>query len=401
MHYNTIIVGGGIAGLTIANALGSQALLLERYPAFGGRAVTYRDDDLQYEIGAGRIFKHHTRVAELVKRYKLSTFPIGIESTYNGENNDFLKLFTPLRNLLESLPSKDLGAHTISELIPKSYHPIFKMYPYWAELHMLRADMALPLFKPTETMGTKSATDFYGIAEGIDTLTSRLAEDATAAGAILKNRHRVHDVKRSGTLFEVKGDYGKKAEAKPFKFTCDRIILATCRCSLSQFSVLKDTPLLKQLGTSPLTRIYAVYPKNTGGKVWFHSMKKTIVDNPLRYIIPINPNSGLIMISYTDGLDTDYWERFEDDSELKTEIQKQVRSTFPTLTIPEPTFLKKHYWAGGCTYWLPGDYDVKYASRAAHNPADNVYVVGESISTEQAWLEGALQSAETLLSILK
>ena len=401
MHYNTIIVGGGIAGLTIANALGSQVLLLERYPAFGGRAVTYRDDGLQYEIGAGRIFKDHVRVNELVKRYKLTTFPITTESTYNGERNDFLTLFRPLRHLLESLPPKDLSSHTLSELIPDSYHPIFKMYPYWAELHMLRADIALPLFKNTGTMGTTSATDFYGIAEGIDTLTSCLVDDAKAVGATLKNRHRVHDVKRSGTLFEVKGDYGKKAEAKPFKFTCDRIILATCRCSLSQFSVLKGAPLLRQLGTSPLTRIYAVYPKNAYGKVWFHGMKKAIVNNPLRYIIPINPESGLIMISYTDGPDTMYWENYSTDTELQTEIQKHVRATFPSLVIPEPTFLKKHYWAGGCTYWLPGDYDVESASRAAHNPAPDVYVVGESISTEQAWLEGALQSAETLLSILK
>lgn len=401
MHYHTIIVGGGLAGLTIAQALGSQALLLERYPAFGGRAVTYRENGLQYEIGAGRIFKGHARVAELVKRYKLTKYPIGTDSTYNGEHNDFLTLFTPLRSILESLPPKVLASHTISELIPKNYHPIFKMYPYWAELYMLRADLALPLFKKTETMGTTSSTDFYGIAEGIDTITSRLADDAKTAGAILKNRHRVHDVKRSGKLFEVKGDYGKKAEAKPFKFTCDRIVLATCRCSLSQFSVLKDAPLLKQLGTSPLTRIYAVYPKNADGKVWFHSMKKAIVDNPLRYIIPINPDSGLIMISYTDGPDTEYWERYTTETELQTEIQKHVNAVFPTLTIPEPTFLKKHYWAGGCTYWLPGDYDVESASRDAHNPAPNVYVVGESISTEQAWLEGALQSAETLLSILK
>jgi monoamine oxidase len=401
MHYNTIIVGGGIAGLTIAHALGSQALLLERYPAVGGRAVTYRDDGLQYEIGAGRIFKQHARVAELVKRYKLTTFPIGADSTYNGEDNDFLELFVPLRNLLESLPPKNRATHTIAELIPVVYHPVFKMYPYWAELNMLRADMALPLFKRTETMGTTSATDFYGITEGIDTLTTRLADDAKATGATLKNRHRVHDVKRSGTLFEVKGDYGKKAEAKPFKFTCDRIILATCRCSLSQFSVLKGAPLLKQLGTSPLTRIYAVYPKNADGKVWFHTMKKTIVDNPLRYIIPINSDSGLIMISYTDGPDAEYWENYPTDTELQTEIQAHVRASFPTLSIPEPTFLKKHYWAGGCTYWLPGDYDVESASRAAHNPAPNVYVVGESISTEQAWLEGALQSAETLLSMLE
>jgi monoamine oxidase len=46
-------------------------------------------------------------------------------------------------------------------------------------------------------------------------------------------------------------------------------------------------------------------------------------------------------------------------------------------------------------------YDVKAASRAAHHPSPNVYVVGESVSMTQTWVEGALESAETLLQILK
>ena len=31
-------------------------------------------------------------------------------------------------------------------------------------------------------------------------------------------------------------------------------------------------------------------------------MKRTITDNYIRHIIPIDYNNGLIMISYTDGL---------------------------------------------------------------------------------------------------
>jgi monoamine oxidase len=149
-----------------------------------------------------------------------------------------------------------------------------------------------------------------------------------------------------------------------------------------------------------LTRIYATYPKQ-GGAVWFAGMEKTVVDNPLRYIIPINPAKGLIMISYTDGPTTTYWEQFKSDEELTKAIQVHVRASFPSKTIPEPTYLKKHVWPSGCTYWLPGDYDPVKASRAAHNPAEDVYVVGESISLNQAWMEGALESAETLLTIIR
>ena len=54
----TVIVGGGIAGLIVAEELakrGEPVIVLEKYPFFGGRINTHRDDNLQYEIGAGRI----------------------------------------------------------------------------------------------------------------------------------------------------------------------------------------------------------------------------------------------------------------------------------------------------------------------------------------------------------
>ena len=70
--HDLVIIGGGIAGLTIAGELarrGHKVLLLEYYPNFGGRIATFRDPEIgQYEIGAGRIFHKHERVKALVKK---------------------------------------------------------------------------------------------------------------------------------------------------------------------------------------------------------------------------------------------------------------------------------------------------------------------------------------------
>ena len=119
-----------------------------------------------------------------------------------------------------------------------------------------------------------------------------------------------------------------------------------------------------------MLRIYATYPLNSDSKPWFHDIEKQVTVNPLRYVIPIDKSKGLIMISYTDGDDTNYWRRLEGPA-LTTEIQKQTHLLFPEKTIPAPTYLMKHDWPSGCTYWLPGDYDVKQASKAALNPAPN------------------------------
>jgi len=400
----TVIVGGGIAGLTVAIGLaraGVNVIVLERYPAYGGRIVTHRSNKsaelpaLQYEIGAGRIHKDHRRVAALVKHYGLTQYPISTESTYQGQPNRFLDMMDTLRGLYETQPRRALGTTTIGELVPDDLHALFIQYPYWAEIFMMRADLAFDLFKPSGPMGSRDSggPDFYGLQEGLDALIYGRVKDAHEAGVDLRNRHRVHDVQRlDDDLFEITGDYGKKADAKPFTIQAQRVIIATCRCSLGGFSVLKGTPMLKQTGTSPLTRIYAVYPK----PVWFKGLGKMVTDSRLRYVIPIDESKGLIMISYTDGNDTKYWSGM-DDAKLKKAIAESVRRTFPDKDVPEPLYLQKHEWPSGCTYWLPGDYDVADAIQMAMNPGPNLYVVGESISQQQTWVEGALESAEQLL----
>jgi monoamine oxidase len=398
-----LIVGGGIAGLTVAAELarrGRSVMLLEAYPNFGGRIATFRDPDIgQYEIGAGRIFHTHKRVHALIKKYKLHTYPIGTDSYFDHAKNDFLELFTPLRRVLETLAPSVLATHTIKECLSAAYLPILEKFPYRAEVDLMRADLALATFKPDDPMGAgRGAGTYVGIVEGIDSITSNIADAATRLGATLKSRHRVSDIKRlNDELFEITGMHGKKVDEKPFSYTAKHVIIATCRCSLSKFSVLRGAPLLKQLATSSLLRIYAKYPQNKSGKIWFEDVSKTVTSNPLRNVIPINPKTGLIMISYTDGKDTTYWKDKEDKT-LETAIQNHVHELFPDKDIPKPDYLQKHYWGGGCTYWLPGSYDVEKASREAIHPSKNLYVVGESISTQQSWIEGALESAETFLS---
>lgn len=403
--YETIIIGGGIAGLSLAERLAKDkrdVLVLEKYKSWGGRIATERVvakgevPALQYEVGAGRIPVSHSRVKALVKKYGLHTYPITTRSNFEHDENHFLDLFAPIRTLLASLDPKDLATHTLGDLVPKDLHPLFAMYPYDAEIHMLRADVALPLFTPRGTMGVQTDDAFYGVKEGIDSITTHIHDAAKKAGADLRAGYDVDDAKkREDGMFDIQGTHN----GKPFQFVAKRVVIATCRCSLSGFSVLKGAPLLKQLSTAPLTRIYAVYPKSKAtGTVWFKDLPKTVTTNPLRHVIPINADSGLIMISYTDGTDTLYW-KGKDDDVLERDIQKAAKDLFPDLDIPNPIYLRRHSWGMGCTYWTPGTYNVKEASKEAHNPDKNVFVVGESVSQTQAWIEGALESVETLYSL--
>ena len=387
---HTVIIGGGIAGLYLAEQLAKrdqQVTLLEKNNYFGGRVYTFRDkaNGLQYEAGAGRIHREHTLTAGLVERF-------GLKKYHFSGDSEYAPVFNALQQILTRLDPAVLRRHTIAELLPPHHRPLLRLFPYWAETHLMRADVALGVFKPDGVMADRRADAFYGIVGGIDTLTVRLAAAARAAGATLRTGHEVSDVARlpSGQFrVTVKDSH---------TILADRVVFATCRCSLGGFRLIRDESFVRNLATSPLLRIYAVYPPNpTTGRSWFDGMDKVVLDGPLRFVIPINAQKGLIMISYTDGADTEAWRDIEGPA-LQAAIQAEVRRNWPTLEIPEPTYLRKHYWGGGCTYWLPGDYDVEAEAAHALNPQPGVYICGESISAHhQAWIEGALETAEALL----
>lgn len=401
--YDTLIIGGGVAGLTVAVELskrGERVILFDKWGTWGGRVYTYHGPKgLHYEIGAGRIFHGHARVSAIVDRLKLERYYFGTDSLWEAKDpNLFLTLFAPIRAVLSTLPPHALATHTIAELIPKELHPLLIRFPYRSEFYLLRADEALKFFSPRATMGTRDTHGYYTVAGGLDAIPKALAADAIKAGATLKQESTVQDVAELGPdLFEA------QVETKGVKhsYKAKRVVFATCRCSLSDFKILEKVPVLKQTGTAPLTRIYAIYPPDPAtGKAWFSGLSNIVTSNPLRFVIPMSAKTGLIMISYTDGDDTNHWKDLK-GAALEAEIQRCAKELFPDRVIPKPTYLKQHRWGGGCTYWLPGDYDVAEASEAAHNPFPGVYITGESINKEQCWIESALESAETLLRILK
>jgi hypothetical protein len=85
-------------------------------------------------------------------------------------------------------------------------------------------------------------------------------------------------------------------------------------------------------------------------------------------------------------------------AEVQRQIMAQVRDLFPEKDIPDPIFMKMHRWRQGCTYWLPGSYDVDHMSRKILNPKKGLFVCGESYARKQCWIESALEHAEMLLT---
>jgi monoamine oxidase len=151
------------------------------------------------------------------------------------------------------------------------------------------------------------------------------------------------------------------------------------------------------IGSCPLSRIYAIYPKNEDGKVWFHNLGRIITNNDLKYIIPINQDTGLIMISYLNGTAASRLnDKLLDGGSLKKIIKNDLDKLFPKLEIPDPTFIDENYWSVGTHYYKP-DCDPNLVQDKINQPNINkpVWVIGESYSIYSGWIEGSLNSAYT------
>ena len=129
----------------------------------------------------------------------------------------------------------------------------------------------------------------------------------------------------------------------------------------------------------------------------------TILDSQLCKIININREDGIFMISYCDNNNAKLLNYYSENNSMNKKIFEKLLAE--SFNISESDiFIEDIY----CFYWIIGTHyfklknnvDIeKYLDRL-QQPYDNIYVVGECISVNQGWCEGALQSVNNILKYL-
>lgn len=432
--YDIIIVGAGIAGLHCALQIlkkrpSTTLAILEKYNYVGGRVVTFRKTlqsgkKLQWEIGAGRISGTHKRTKTLLKEYGFHLIPISsyqefrpASSGFQPEPANFLKFANTFLEMAKCLKPEILRKNTVLSLATKimgesAAEEIFDRFPYWAEPNLMRADLAIRTLQGV--VGQEE--NFFVCQEGLGQLAEAMADDVRRRGGKIFLKTEVNDIKHVDSEVSLGYDLvvctrtAKDMPSVSLKISGRKTIVALHVDAIRKIPGLAKAPFLKQLEMSPLIRIYAVF-KTYNGKSWFSGIPKTVCsarDNPIRFFIPINPAEGTVMISYTEGPSALHWMKMLDSKnsatpKLEGEVMDAVRKLFPEIQkIPDPIFFKAHPWWGGCTYWIPGEYDVEEAIEASIYPLPKTlpttYVCGESTSPCQTWMEGALESADMVIS---
>lgn len=406
MKYDIIVIGGGISGLNILYELAKQktkkrVLLLEKNNYLGGRIKTFREQinkkNYQWEEGAGRFNKNHKLLINLIKELKLSSHinPIGSDikfipskpidrEFYNKNPFEYVNIVV---TRLEKESAEESRKYTFQEyaikkniLTKKEFDFVLDSFGYYSELVDMNAADALRLFKD----GITNKLQYYGLKCGLDQIIEKMR------GIILKNKNftiktntHIKNIKYIDSSFVLNSG----------QYFCDNLVLAIPKPNLCELDFLKPIRrgILDSIVCKPLCRIYAVYEN-----AWFKNMGKITTNNDLRYIIPINEKSGLIMISYSDNAFAEYW---KNKRKILPLINKNIRETFD-IDIEDPIYIKKSYWDCGVGYWKK-NVDSGKISNAMLKPFDvPLFICGENYSTTQGWIEGALITSNRVIELL-
>jgi hypothetical protein len=455
-HYSAVFIGAGIGSLYSAYQWckhypdRSNVIIVEQSGRIGGRIQTIHRGNSVFESGAGRFNMSHKLLIGLLKELGLERKMVPVSSNVQYVIDGVLlkttedvqrhygldKTIDDIWKYIYASAKTDLAnrerastmtlyeyMHTIG-LSKNEIQAIKETFGYTAEIELLNAKHAIDtlgedfiiksmMSHSTHTSSTMESVkeSFYVLKGGLEQVTNELVKRLRAFGVQFLLNTECYWVESYSSycrihLRQYPNEHFCLAEQciVGCPSSAIRNIEFTSSVSPRRFSQVRIPSRVLPKGY-PLYRIYARYPvdKHTG-KAWFDGIPKTITDLPISLVIPIDYSSGLIMISYTDGPKTKFWNKFSSQEELIAELHRQLAILFPSKRIPNPLWLSYHYWNEGCHVWTKRNHGENDGARLLNEFErklnHTVFWVNEACSyNHQGWIEGSLLMSKRWLEI--
>lgn len=199
-------------------------------------------------------------------------------------------------------------------------------------------------------------------------------------------------------LFSVETD-------KAIVFESNKVIVATTIDSIKQIvpGASDKNSIYNEIKGQNFLRLYGKFSKKSTEIMKEYVKGYTIVPGPLQKIIPMNENKGVYMIAYSDNENASFLKKYLEDIPKNREMFCDLLEN--ALGIPNKSLelvaIKDYYWPIGTHYYTP--LSNKYENREefirkAQHPENGILVVGEVVSDNQGWTNGALASVKAVLN---
>jgi len=404
-YYDIIIIGSGMAGLFSAYNIKkispqTSFLILEKYKKqwIGGRTSNEMFYGAEVVTGAGVGRKDKDKLLiklmdEIGVKYKPYESSINYSQTFTPI--DIVKIIRSLKNEYNKHPElhhktfKDFFIRVLGEKLYKTFIVSSGYTDYE------NADLY-------ETIYNYGMDDNKGGWTGLHIPWKNMVE--RLYHIIGKNHFRfsnnvieIKKIKEKPCLFQIKTEEGTI-------YNCNKVIVATTITGIQKIvpGASSKNSLYQQIKGQPFLRLYAKFNKESTEIMKKYVTSYTIVPGPLQKIIPIDVNKGVYMIAYSDNtnalLQKKYLENTIENRNLYCDLVED------SLGIPKGKLkilaIKDYYWPIGTHYYEPlrGPFKTRneFVYKAQH-PENGMLVVGEVVSRDQGWTEGALESVKSVL----
>lgn len=418
------IVGGGIAGLYTA------LLYTDAYPGrpvevheasgrWGGHIQTYYGTDYRYETGAGRFNANHRLLTGLIRRFQLTAQPIHGEKRYCGTTPTGVSLddvWKHPKGTLQERQQMTLGQYIDRWFSKEIRRDLQRAFGYDAEFDKMNAADALRLFQTD----FRSGVAYFSLKEGLSALVERMVktlEERPGVKLVLRSALNRWEWDAERRVFHLHFPSGQR--------DCTRLFLAVPKKALMEMTWPKTAAVEDALNGVLAVSLHRLYGQMYKDRL-YPAARTTLAG--IRQYIPVNPAKRIAMISYCDTEAADAWKRQydADPAACKTALEtaltamemhcaaqqakpatKDVKPAKPpaqqATTDAKPAkppvklrWVRSYYWPEGVHVWRPGVSSAALRRRLRCPLGTTVpcFIVGESYSALQGWIEGALWSVQ-------
>ena len=390
--YDTVIIGAGIAGLYAAYKIKKKdphhkLAMFESENHIGGRMGTENFHGSQIAIGAGVGRKRKDKLLQkLLQELQIPTHEFKVKTNYANTITtpcDVKQTFQYLKHTYEKHPEPE---NTFREFATK------KLGEQRYQQFIMCAG-----FTDYENEGVYNTLYYYGFDDNYQQWTALSIPWQKLLQALQKSigKSNIHtgtpvehiEIDKTGELWIV-STTNKKVKTK-------QVIVATT-IDVAQRLIPdanhRNSPYQSIKG-QPFLRIYGKFTPESNQVIQEYVTATTIVPGPIHKLIPINPIKGIYMIVYTDNKGAKILKKYiENTVANRKSLCKYLQEALGVTQKLELEDIRCFYWPIGTHY-----YTQHHLENITQNPKPNLYIIGEMISHNQGWVEGALESVDNIM----